>query len=72
MVITDLLYVLGSRSLDDSDLLAVDRDEHWTSTRLFKMVGKQGLSSISLLLFPVAVGIAPALSDRSLRAAAPL
>jgi hypothetical protein len=67
MVITDLLYVL-----DDSDLLAVDRDEHWTSTRLFKMVGKQGLSSISLLLFPVAVGIAPALSDRSLRAAAPL
>jgi hypothetical protein len=36
------------------------------------MVGKQGLSSISLLLFPVAVGIAPALSDRSLRAAAPL
>jgi hypothetical protein len=28
MVIADLLYVLGSRSLDDSDLLAVDRDEH--------------------------------------------
>jgi hypothetical protein len=35
------------------------------------MVGKQGLSSISLLLIRVAVGIAPALSDRSLRAAAP-
>jgi len=45
---------------------------HRTSTRLFKMVGKQGLSSISLLLIRVAVGIAPALSDRSLRAAAPL
>ena len=43
-----------------------------TSTRLFKMVGKPGLSSISLLLIRVAVGIAPALSDRSLRAAAPL
>src|ERR1700691_4684659 len=28
MVIADLLYVLGSRSLDDADLFAVDRDEH--------------------------------------------
>src|ERR1700734_3743046 len=28
MVIADLLYVLGSRSLDDADLLAIDRDEH--------------------------------------------
>jgi hypothetical protein len=28
MVIADLLYVIGSRSLDDADLLAVDRDEH--------------------------------------------
>jgi hypothetical protein len=29
----------------------------WTNARLFKMVGKPGLSSISLLLIRVAVGI---------------
>jgi hypothetical protein len=60
MVIADLLYVLGSRSLDDADLLAVDRDEHRQDEHeALKMVGKPGLSSISLLLIRVPVGIAP-------------